>query len=165
MNSEQLNLFRRKVRIIEREFISQLKDDTTCCGVTLAQCHVLMELGLAGEMSISQLAETLRLDKSTLSRTVDGMVKPGFLTRDIDSRDRRYMVVKLTEKGKKLYNQINSACNEFYQQVFEHISVDRHDAVIENIGVFADAFSRTTAETDTGIAPDPHCAYQTEGEE
>ncbi len=43
-------------------------------GISLAQCHTLLEIEKSHEISISELANTLSLDKSTVSRTVDGLV-------------------------------------------------------------------------------------------
>jgi DNA-binding MarR family transcriptional regulator len=162
MDDKKLELFRGKIRIIERELQRQLKDDTTCCGVSLAQCHVLMELGLAGTASISHLAEILKLDKSTLSRTIDGMVRIGLVDRSIDERDRRYMVVKLTEQGNKLYTQINASCNNFYQQLFRHIPAAKHNSVISSIGFFADAFAKTCEEKGPECSIDFGCIPEKE---
>ncbi|HEY3416310.1 MAG TPA: hypothetical protein VGM23_05440, partial [Armatimonadota bacterium] len=54
-------LFRRQLRALERELVRQLEADTSCCGVTLAQCHALLELATA-ELSLSGLAAALDLD-------------------------------------------------------------------------------------------------------
>ena len=154
MQTDQFTLFRQKIRRIERELQSHLKEDDTCCGVSMAQCHVIMELGLVDETSISNLADILKLDKSTLSRTVDGLVKTGLVDRTIDEKDRRFMVVKLTEQGTKFYLQIDSSCNDLYQRVFAQIPQNRRDQVIEGVALLADAFSRIrsqmrTCETNT----------------
>src|SRR5512133_88549 len=88
--------FREKLRQLEREIGWQLKSDTECCGVTLAQCHILLEIGKSGEMSIVDLASTLGLDTSTLSRHVNGMVNIGLVDRVLNARDRRFVSISLT---------------------------------------------------------------------
>ena len=89
MDIQTVQNFRRSLRSIEREVEQQIKTDTVCCGVSLAQCHALMELGLGGAMTIADLAEIIKLDKSTLSRTIDSMVQTGLVDRTIDPKDRR----------------------------------------------------------------------------
>ena len=97
MNAKQLKLFRKKFRRIEREIEYQLKYETACCGVSLAQCHTIMEIGDHETTSLAELTKLLNLDKSTLSRTVDGLVKLGIVERIIDPDDRRYIQVTLSE--------------------------------------------------------------------
>jgi len=45
MDNEQLSLFREKFRHLERELIELLKEDNVCFGVTVSQCHILLEVG------------------------------------------------------------------------------------------------------------------------
>ena len=79
MNSQKIESFRKSLRAIERDIFSQFKDGISCCGISLAQCHVVLEIGLRKLTNISQLSENLSLDKSTLSRTIDGLVNLNFL--------------------------------------------------------------------------------------
>ncbi len=142
MDIKTVEEFRRKIRVIERELERQIKVGATCCGVSLAQCHALMELGAHSEMNIAELAERLHLDRSTLSRTIDSLVQVGMVTREIDPEDRRYMRIRLTEKGQEIFNGINSASNKYYLTVFQHIPEEKHGHVIESIGLFAEALEK-----------------------
>jgi DNA-binding MarR family transcriptional regulator len=109
--------FRRYIRLIEREAEYQLKSQTDCRGVTVAQCHTLMELEDLGPTSIVELAKRLRLDTSTLSRTVDSLVRDGHVERNTNPTNRRYVEVKLTAKGQQKAGEINTACDDFYRDL------------------------------------------------
>ena len=39
-----VRLFRNAIRTFEREMASQLEAESLCCGVTLSQCHTLIEI-------------------------------------------------------------------------------------------------------------------------
>jgi hypothetical protein len=78
--------FRKHLRQLEREVGYSMASETACCGVTLAQCHHLLEVDARGSTSITELATALELDKSTLSRTVDGACRAGLLSREIEPR-------------------------------------------------------------------------------
>lgn len=121
MDSAPIREFRRYIRQIEREVEYQLKDQTDCCGVTMAQCHVLMELDDMGTTSIVDLAKRLRLDTSTLSRTVDSLVREMYVGRTINPVNRRFVQVKLTDKGQLKADDINSACDSFYHELFQRV--------------------------------------------
>ena len=86
MNHKELIKIRSKLRVIENEISKQIKEDTICCGITLSQCHILLELNKLKEASIIDLTKILELDKSTLSRTIDGMVNIGLLNRTINKK-------------------------------------------------------------------------------
>lgn len=143
MEQIQLRDFRKYLREIEREVARSLKDQTTCCGVTMAQCHVILELGELGNPSIGDLADRLKLDASTLSRTVDGLVKSGLLNRLEDPRNRRRTVISLTEKGQAVSESINTQCDQFYLSLFSKIPAERHGRLLEAVGLLAGILGET----------------------
>ena len=57
MDRRSLHLLREKLRRLQRELGWQQKNDASCCGVTVARCHALLEIGRQEEIS---LAETIR---------------------------------------------------------------------------------------------------------
>lgn len=135
INRETIQNFRKSLRVLEREIARELESE--CCGVSLSQCHVLMEIRELGESTIKDLSEILELDKSTLSRTVDGMLNIGLVNREIDPEDRRFMKLSLTEQGKKLADSINEKCDSYYESVFGLIPQKEHSvivSVVETIG-------------------------------
>ena len=147
MTPSKVRQFRRRLRRVEREITNQLKDETVCCGVSTAQCHVLLEIGEQGATTISNLAAILRLDKSTLSRTIEGLVRIGLVERVIDPNDRRYMRVTLSDQGKNVFESINQMCDIFYTKVLDHIPKNKHDQVVEGITLLVDAFMKAKEET------------------
>jgi DNA-binding MarR family transcriptional regulator len=139
MDVEVIRSFREKLRRFEREIGWQLKNDTECCGVTLAQCHILVEIGNTGEMSIVDLAAVLGLDTSTLSRHINGMVNVGLANRVLNPNDRRYVSITLTEQGQKVYRSIEDICNAKYAKIFESIPQEKYQQVLEGFNLLVDA--------------------------
>ncbi|MCK4750392.1 MAG: MarR family transcriptional regulator, partial [Bacteroidales bacterium] len=88
MKKEYIQHFREILRIFDREVF--LQNNASCCnGISLAQCHTLLEIEKNSEISVSDLAMNLSLDKSTVSRTVDGLVNIGMVDRVIPKENRR----------------------------------------------------------------------------
>jgi DNA-binding MarR family transcriptional regulator len=114
-----IRTFRRLLRQFEQ--LTEAQTGACCTGVSVAQCHALMAIEYLGDCSIGQLAGELDLDKSTLSRTVDGLVALGLVERTPNPADRRYMIVTLSEKGQETCRQINLANDDYYRRVFEAI--------------------------------------------
>jgi DNA-binding MarR family transcriptional regulator len=73
MKKAFIEQFRQILRDFGREI--NLQNSASCCrGISVAQCHTLLEIEKHREISVTDLARNLSLDKSTVSRTVDGLV-------------------------------------------------------------------------------------------
>lgn len=139
MSEVEIRNLRRKMRLIQRNLGWQWKNDAECCGITVAQCHVLTEIGDRGEISVVELAAILGLDTSTLSRTVDGMVRSGLARRHVNPDDRRYVVISLTAQGRTVYENIDSTFNRYFADTLELIPVEKRGQVLESLSLLADA--------------------------
>ena len=53
------------------------------------------------------------------------LIKKGYLDQEIDTHDRRYMTIKLTEKGKECANEINNAKNKCEQKLLSLLNKTR----------------------------------------
>lgn len=138
--------FRRILRKLENEITRTLSDETECCGVTVAQCHLLLETEYQGSANLGNLASALELDKSTLSRTVDGLFQNGLIDRRDDPENRRKVSIQLTGKGKEKADSINALCDKAYTRVLSFIPEDKHASVIGAVALLADAMKQSRKE-------------------
>ena len=128
MDSKKIEVLQKTFLALDRAMGLHARNEATCCGVTLPQCHVIMEIGLAGRASVRDLSGVLGLDKSTLSRTIDSLVETGLVDRTLDSEDRRYVAVSLTKKGIKSFERINSTWLLFCGEMMKKIPLKKHQA-------------------------------------
>jgi DNA-binding MarR family transcriptional regulator len=131
--------FRRSLRALEREVELSLAAQTDCCGVTSAQCHILLELEARGSSSVGELAEALELDPSTMSRNVDPLVKALFVTRADDPDNRRRQILDLSPEGKKKVDYINGLCDNYYRGILEGSGADRGSELTRTVAYLAAA--------------------------
>ena len=139
MDLKDLKSFRERLRRLEREIVSQLKSETECCGVTLAQCHIIIELGSKGVVSLVELSEILELDASTVSRNINGMVESGLVGRNVNEKDRRYITLSLTDKGRDKYEYIEELCNLHYSEVLKKVPPEKLPQVMESFDLIVEA--------------------------
>lgn len=158
-NQGSIEDFRRNLRVLEREIVRQLAQETGCCGVTLAQCHALLELSRS-ESSLSALAAALDLDISTLSRTVDGMVQCGFVARTDDTADRRLVRISLTASGRQKVAVINETCNRYYSELLGGLAEKDQRCIIRAVRLLADLMRRLRAPGRTGCSVVPNAQGQ-----
>jgi DNA-binding MarR family transcriptional regulator len=78
--------------------------------LTLTQLKALHVLDIAAEeTSVKELGEGLGLSLPAASRTVDGLLRRGYLERREDDRDRRVKRVRLTSAGRDAVARLNEA--------------------------------------------------------
>jgi DNA-binding MarR family transcriptional regulator len=131
--------FRRSLRALEREIELSLASQTDCCGVTSAQCHILLELEASGSPSVGELAEALELDPSTMSRNADSLVKAGLVTRADDPDNRRRQILDLSPEGRKKADYINAVCDDYYRGILEGDEAERGPALTDTVAYLAAA--------------------------
>ena len=129
--------------MFERLTARQLKAESCCQGVTVAQCHPILEIEELGQATTGVLSKQLGLDKSTLSRTIDGLVNIGLVERVPHPTDRRFNLLSLTAKGQEVADRINQSNDCFFRQVFKEIGSNRHDDVIDNFEELVLAMRKT----------------------
>ena len=147
MNAQLIQAFRDNMRQMQRSLGWLSKNDAACCGITVAQCHALLEIGGSGGTTLIDLASALSLDTSTISRTIDNMVRDGLVERKASADDRRYIDISLTDAGQKVFDEINCTFDQFYTDIFNSIPAEKHQQVIESINLLADALSNTKSDS------------------
>lgn len=126
----------RAMRLVE-------KSEVGCCGITLSQCHLLLEVDRRAEgASLSEVAPVLGLDLSTVSRVADGLVRRGLIRREADPQDRRRAVLFPTDKGRALASTIRENMHAYTRAVLEQIPPGRRPAVLEGLSLLAGAVQR-----------------------
>lgn len=135
MSSEIENI-RETLRRFERELNIQ---NENCCntGISLGQCHMVLDIEALNNTSVTELAEIQNLDKSTVSRSVDNLYKKDLINREINPDSRRQSIISLSDKGKHVCADINKINNEFFKCVF-------NDLDQEEFEIFAKVFKRVT---------------------
>ena len=136
MNQEYI----RKLRAILRKFEQEIyfQNHASCCdGISLAQCHTLLEIEKQGEISVTDLAGSLSLDKSTVSRTVEGLHNIQLISRIVPKSNRRLALIDLTESGKKVCTSIHYTNDLYVQEVLHDFTEKEREAFLNLFGKLA----------------------------
>lgn len=140
---------RENVRLLTRRLGLLEKSEASCCGVTLAQCHALVEIGRAGSLALGDLADILCLDKSTVSRSVDTLVEGGLVLRRPDPADRRCLALSLTDRGEETRADIENRMESYFTGIIANLPAADRDRIIDSLQLLARAAA--------GPRPDCRC--------
>src|SRR6266498_3398395 len=83
--------------------------------VSVSQAFALHELDVHGPLSQRDLAERLRLEKSTVSRMAAEMERKGLLVRERDPDDHRQYRLRLTDQGRAIHVQMATTFHKQYE--------------------------------------------------
>ncbi len=79
-------------------------------GLTDVQFNVMMLLGYQsgskGGLSQAQLSDMMLVNRANITTLIDRMEKANLVVRTAAAKDRRYNIVKMTAKGKKLFAKV-----------------------------------------------------------
>lgn len=139
MREQESRQLRELVRMLERK-LGVLEDgEMACCGISMAQCHALVEIGRAGSISLVDLATLLNLDNSTMSRTVNNLVNNSMVERQLDPNDRRYITIRLTQEGLEQFHGIESGMGEYFMKIYDAIPKESRSKVLESLQILLKA--------------------------
>ena len=72
-----------------------------------------------GKVSVKEVAQTLHVSSSATTQLVDGLVKSGYVKREEDAKDRRTVVLSLSQKTKKRVEEMKKQMVQKFLKVFE----------------------------------------------
>jgi DNA-binding MarR family transcriptional regulator len=68
-----------------------------------------------------------------MSRTINNLVDSGLVIREMHAEDRRYVVIRLTEDGRKAFEDIETSMKQYYENIFLSIPAEKRGQVIESL--------------------------------
>ena len=95
-------LVNRLARLMAHELAERIRP----AGVAIGQWAVLVVLWARDGMTQAELSRVLAIEPPTLVRTIDRMVRDGFVTRAPDPNDGRLSRIYLTERARSLRDEL-----------------------------------------------------------
>lgn len=143
---DQVELLREYTRELECHLARINRSDCCQCGINESQCFLLVEIGRKPGICIRELAEILRLDKSGVSRGVEELVQKGYVNREPSRKDRRSVVLSLTDSGAARFSRIENDMYEIFRAVLSHLEPCRREQVLEALRFYNEACGKTECE-------------------
>ena len=134
-----VKLFREYTRQLECHFGNINNADCCCCSVNKTQCFLIVEIGRKPGISVKELAEILRIDKSGVSRFVEDLVQKDYVERKPSPKDRRFVTLHLLPKGQERFEKIEHDMYYKFKEVFEQIPEHKREQVLEALKLYNEA--------------------------
>jgi len=121
-----------RLRRATRALTQRYDDLMAPSGLRVTQFSLLRTISASGTCTLSDLAETLLLDRTALSRTLDPLAERGFL-QIAPGRDARTREVSLTRAGEKVLAEAIPHWRRAQAEVARRIGADKLEALIATL--------------------------------
>lgn len=119
--------------------------------LTVNEMHVIEAIGIREVKNMTAVACALMVTTGTLTISVNGLVKKGFVKRVRSEEDRRVVLVSLTDKGRNAFVRHE----QFHQRMIDSVVKDLNDeeqVILEKALRNLNGFFRGLARQDRDIA-------------
>ncbi len=144
-----------KVRQLSRYMVRQLGMLSNSSGViplSPVQAHSLSELGQQ-PLSVKLLASKLNVDKSNASRAISHLVNKNLAQTQVNPRDHRSLVAKLTPQGRKTLTKLENQQNGYFSEILAQLSTDEIAQIETSLSLYNRAIDKAKAQQAISIRP------------
>jgi DNA-binding MarR family transcriptional regulator len=120
----------RWAEMLSRKFYNKRMMD---CGITGRQFTLLFIIKYNGGSSLSELGDMMNLDRSTINRSIQPLLKKGLL-EDRKAEGQRNSSIWLTERGEEVFNDSSKSWNkaqEDFAKLFTKEELEKFDSTLE----------------------------------
>ncbi len=153
MKSDDIvEVIRQRSRSMVRE-LGFMQSDAVETGIPHTQCHALLETAKHGVLAVGDLAELLRINKSSASRLLAQLQKRRLIRSVPASDDARRKDVTLTPSGQKTVDAINQRAAQQVASALATLTPEQRRTIAEGIDLYARALRRANNSRDIQIRP------------
>lgn len=120
--------FTRAEHIIHKKELETIKES----GLTITQFAVLEVLYNKGDLKICEIIEKILTTSGNITVVIKNLEKDGLVKKNLDSKDKRSTIISITDKGKKIIEDILPNHIENISGIFS-ILTDEEKITLKNI--------------------------------
>ncbi|MAW83568.1 MAG: MarR family transcriptional regulator [Crocinitomicaceae bacterium] len=92
-------------------------------GGTMSIGYALLNIDRDGTPS-TKLGPKMGMEPRSLTRMIKLLEKNGWITKEVNNKDKRMVNLHLTEKGQKMRNKSREYVIEFNKKIYDEINID-----------------------------------------
>ena len=114
--------------------------------VTLPQFRILVVLHARGPLRFGVLADRMRINPSTFSRSIDRMVAGGWVERSQSPESRREVLIVLSQHGRGLVDHVMLRRRNELERILSPLEPAQREEIQRALRLFAEAAGEPPAE-------------------
>jgi DNA-binding MarR family transcriptional regulator len=110
---------------------------------SVSQCYALHMLN-ERDMTPRELSAELLLDKTTISRLAKSLLNRGYVKTEVQQKDRRSHLLKLTVLGREKLFEINRIARGQVQNALRQIPEDKQELISNGLAAYSHALKESS---------------------
>lgn len=131
------NLFQEIMAIEGRALITGEFTD-----ITNNDMHIIEAVGIEEPRNMSAVAAKLMVTVGTLTTAVNSLVKKSYIHRVRSEKDRRIVLLSLTDKGRRAYDHHRRFHEEMIHALMENLSEEEANVLVKALQNVSDFFKK-----------------------
>lgn len=111
---------------LESEFTSNLN-------LTPSEFHFLSHLHLVEDLTIKNISEVMSISYGRISHILNSLENKGFVKRENNAKDKRNVVIKLTDKTKSTIAKANDNYLKMHSDILGMMENDHKDSLVGSL--------------------------------
>ena len=132
-----VNLFNEIMSIEEKAIITEEFKD-----ISNNDMHIIEAIGIDGSRNMSSIAKNLSVTVGTLTIAINNLVKKGYVRRVRSERDRRVVLISLTEKGIRAYEHHRIFHDEMIKALLADLDIEQTEILVKSLTNLLEFFKR-----------------------
>ena len=95
----------------------------------------MLEILRRAPCTLSGLAAMHHVTPSTMSRSIDVLVRKGWVTRESDTHDRRQVILSLTDEGRAAHAAVNQHTQDMLAELLEQLDEQERTRLYDGLSV------------------------------
>ncbi len=134
-NEILVGLFNEIMSIEEKAVITdEFKD------ISNNDMHIIEAIGKDEPKNMSTVAKSMRVTVGTLTIAINNLVKKAYVNRERSEKDRRVVLISLTEKGVRAFDHHKSFHDEMVKATVEGLNDDDKDVLVRGLSNLSNFF-------------------------
>lgn len=122
-----------------------LEKDLFGSGYSLSEARVLFEISKTEYCTAAQLCNILKMDRGYMSRIIHKFEKNNLICRKESEEDSRVIKIQLTEKGDKLFHELNERSNQQIEDILMKLNEEEQMNLLKSMEVVKRYLTKATA--------------------
>lgn len=137
LNDLLVNLFNEIMTIEEKALIT---DEFS--NISITDMHIIEAIGLGNGRNMSSVAKDLEITVGTLTIAINNLVKKGYVNRNRSTKDRRVVLISLSDLGLKVYNHHALFHKNMIEDIIALLDEKEMEVFLKGVGGINDYFQR-----------------------
>ena len=97
--------------------------------ISMPEWRIMMILAEYPDVSADEVCRRTRIEKSVVSRAVARLLKRHLINRDVDEKDRRRSILRLSETGLSVYDEVMPIARDYEAKLLADLTAEEMETI------------------------------------